>query len=83
MIIFIIYTLTLLILFFVIFLAIRTIMKIRNISPYKEKNKEVSKIEVKDKDLIFKLKELEKMHKKGVINKSEFKLAKEKLLKSN
>ena len=80
MIISIIYILTLFILFFVIFLAIKTIMKIRNISPNK-KNKEFSKIEITDNDLITKLKELKKMHQEGVINKTEFKLAKDKLLK--
>ena len=80
MIISIIYILTLIILFFVIFLAIKTIMKIRNISPNK-KNKEFSKIETTDNDLITKLKELKKMHQEGIINKTEFKLAKDKLLK--
>ena len=80
MIISIIYILILSILFFVIFLAIKTIMKIRNISPNK-KNKEFSKIEITDNDLITKLKELKKMHQEGVINKTEFKLAKDKLLK--
>ena len=80
MIVSVIYILTLFILFFVIFLAIKTIMKIRNISPNK-KNKEFSKIEITDNDLITKLKELKKMHQEGVINKTEFKLAKDKLLK--
>ena len=81
MIISIIYILTLIILFFVIFLAIKTIMKIRNISPNKKKNKEFSKTGITDNDLISKLKELKKMHQDGVINKTEFKLAKDKLLK--
>tara|TARA_Y100000816_G_scaffold32297_1_gene20595 strand:+ start:691 stop:942 length:252 start_codon:yes stop_codon:yes gene_type:complete len=81
MILTIIYILTLLILFFVVFLAIRTTMKIRNISPNKKNNDKFSKIEVTDNDLITKLKELKKMHQEGVINKTEFKLAKDKLLK--
>ena len=81
MIVSVIYILTLFILFFVIFLAIKTIMKIRNISSNKKKNKEFSKIEITDNDLISKLKELKKMHQDGVINKTEFKLAKDKLLK--
>ena len=81
MILTIIYILTLLILFFVVFLAIRTTMKIRNISPNKKNNQEFSKIEITDNDLVTDLKELKKMHQEGVINKTEFKLAKDKLLK--
>jgi len=81
MIVSIIYILTLFILFFVIFLAIKTIMKIRNISPNKKNNQEFSKIEITDNDLVTKLKELKKMHQEGVINETEFKLAKDKLLK--
>ena len=34
-----------------------------------------------DNDLVTKLKELKKMHQEGVINETEFKLAKDKLLK--
>ena len=56
-------------------------MKIRKISPNKKNNKKFSKIENTDNDLITKLKELKKMHQEGVINETEFKLAKEKLLK--
>ena len=81
MIVSVIYILTLFILFFVIFLAIKTIMKIRNISPNKKNNQEFSKIEITDNDLVTKLKELKKMHQEGAINKTEFKLAKDKLLK--
>ena len=81
MIVSVIYILTLFILFFVIFLAIKTIIKIRNISPNKKINQEFSKIEITDNDLVTKLKELKKMHQEGVINETEFKLAKDKLLK--
>ena len=81
MIVSVIYILTLFILFFVIFLAIKTIMKIRDISPNKKNNQEFSKIEITDNDLVTNLKELKKMHQEGVINKTEFKLAKDKLLK--
>ena len=56
-------------------------MKIRSISTNKEKDKNISKIDVQDEDLVFKLRELKKMHHEGTISKQEFKLAKEKLLK--
>tara|TARA_B100001029_G_C15037313_1_gene441021 strand:+ start:489 stop:740 length:252 start_codon:yes stop_codon:yes gene_type:complete len=82
MIINVIYILIVLILVFVIFLSVRTIMKIRNNSTNIKKNKDISKIDVTDDDIILKLKELKKLHQEGVLNKNEFKLAKEKLLKN-
>ena len=72
--IFIIYLLAISILVFVIILAIRTIMKIRKVSPRNVKDDE-------NDDLISKLKELNKLYEDGSINRNEFKLAKEKLLK--
>lgn len=72
--IFIIYLLAISILVFVVILAIRTIIKIRKVSPRNVKDDE-------NDDLISKLKELNKLHEDGSINKNEFKLAKEKLLK--
>ena len=72
--IFIIYLLAISILVFVVILAIRTIIKIRKVSPRNVKDDE-------NDDLIFKLKELNKLYEDGSINRNEFKLAKEKLLK--
>ena len=72
--IFIIYLLAISILVFVIILAIRTIMKIRKVSTRNVKDHE-------NDDLISKLKELNKLYEDGSINRNEFKLAKEKLLK--
>ena len=72
--IFIIYLLAISILVFVVILAIRTIIKIRKVSPRNVKDDE-------NDDLISKLKELNKLHEDGSINRNEFKLAKEKLLK--
>ena len=71
--IFIIYLLAISILVFVVILAIRTIMKIRKVSPRNVKDDE-------NDDLISKLKELNKLYEDGSINRNEFKLAKEKLL---
>ena len=72
--IFIIYLLAISILVFVIILAIRTIMKIRKVSPRNVKDYE-------NDDLINKLQELNKLYENGSLNRNEFKLAKEKLLK--
>jgi len=72
--IFIIYLLAISILVFVVILAIRTIMKIRKVSTRNVKDHE-------NDDLISKLKELNKLYEDGSINRNEFKLAKEKLLK--
>tara|TARA_E500000178_G_scaffold349277_1_gene405951 strand:+ start:899 stop:1126 length:228 start_codon:yes stop_codon:yes gene_type:complete len=72
--IFIIYLLAISILVFVVILAIRTIIKIRKVSPRNVKDDE-------NDDLISKLKELNKLYEDGSINRNEFKLAKEKLLK--
>ena len=72
--IFIIYLLAISILVFVVILAIRTIIKIRKVSPRNVKDDE-------NDDLISKLKELNKLYEDGSINSNEFKLAKEKLLK--
>lgn len=72
--IFIIYLLAISILVFVVILAIRTIMKIRKVSPRNVKDYE-------NDDLINKLQELNKLYENGSLNRNEFKLAKEKLLK--
>ena len=72
--IFIIYLLAISILVFVVILAIRTIIKIRKASSRNVKDHE-------NDDLISKLKDLNKLYEDGSINKNEFKLAKEKLLK--
>ena len=72
--IFIIYLLAISILVFVVILAIRTIIKIRKVSPRNVKDYE-------NDDLINKLQELNKLYENGSLNRNEFKLAKEKLLK--
>ena len=77
----IIYFLAFSILFFVIFLTVKTLIKIKNSSSRAKENKIILTNDTNSDNLVFKIKELKKLYEEGTINEKEFKIAKEKILK--